>query len=117
MANEMNQAAIVKVKSWMAENGRSIQWLADQIKVSKALMGHILSGERQFLPKRMVQVAGVMGITIEELLAPEQVVEKEYTLSLRGNADSRIAKRHLNILLNAIQNSRHLEKEYVEVGR
>ncbi|WNS46352.1 XRE family transcriptional regulator [Paenibacillus sp. MMS20-IR301] len=117
MANELNQVAIAKVKSWMAANDKSIQWLADQIEVSKALMGHILSGERQFLPKRMVQVAGVMGISIEELLTPEQVEEKGYTLSLRGKADSRTAKRHLNILLNAIQNSRQLEKELVKVER
>lgn len=117
MANELNQAVIAKVRAWMAANDKSIQWLADQISVSKALMGHILNSERQFLPKRMVQVADVMGITIEELLTPEQVEDKEYTLSLRGKVDSRIAKRHLNILLHAIHNSRQLEKKHVKVER
>ncbi|MDT3425204.1 plasmid maintenance system antidote protein VapI [Paenibacillus forsythiae] len=117
MANEVNAVAIAKVRVWLEANEKSIQWLADQIAVSKALMGHILNGERQFLPKRMVQVANVIGVTTQELLTPDHTEEKEYTLSLRGKADSRIAKRHLNILLHAIENSRQLEKALAKVER
>lgn len=111
MTNHVNQLAIQKVKDWMMDNNKSLQWLAEQIGVSKSLMGHILSGERQFLPNRMIQVANVMCITVEELLTPEKAKEKEYTVLLRGKVESRVAKRHLNNLLFAIEHCHQIEQD------
>lgn len=99
----VNQVAIDKIRAWLKKEGKSIQWLAEEIGISKSLMGHILTGKRQFLPERMSQVAKVMGITVEELIRREIEEEKAYTVSLHGKADSRVAKRHLNNLLYAIE--------------
>ncbi|MBM7572927.1 helix-turn-helix domain-containing protein [Aquibacillus albus] len=108
--NRVNQIAIDKIRHWLDEENKSIQWLAKEIGISKSLMGHILTGERQFLPERMSQVAKVMGISVEELLSKESEEEKAYTLSLRGKADSRAAKRHLNNMLFAIEDSLRIEE-------
>lgn len=106
----VNKVAIDKVRAWLEKEDKSIQWLAEEIGISKSLMGHILTGERQFLPERMSQVAKVMGITVEALITKEIDAKKAYTISLRGKADSRVAKRHLNNMLFAIEDSLRIEK-------
>lgn len=105
-----NDMVIQKVKKWMEDNGKSTQWLADEIGVSKSLVGHILTGQRQFLPERIVQVAKVMGTTTAQLMEPEYTEEKPYTLQLRGKADSRVAKRHIKNMLFAIEDSLFIER-------
>ncbi|MEK5266680.1 helix-turn-helix domain-containing protein [Weizmannia sp. FSL W8-0401] len=107
--NKANEAAIKKVRDWLDTEGKSIQDLAEEVGISKSLMGHILTGKRQFLPNRMAQVAKVMGITVEELLAEDRS-EKPYVLSLRGKADSRAAKRQLENMLFAIEECLRIEE-------
>ncbi|MFD1886495.1 hypothetical protein [Paenibacillus wenxiniae] len=41
-----NNVVINNVKAWMEKNSKSHQWLADELNVSKSLIGHILSGKR-----------------------------------------------------------------------
>ena len=94
----------------MEENGKSLQWLADEMGVSKSLIGHILNGKRQFLPERIIQVAKVMETTTAKLMEPDYIEEKPYTLQLRGKADSRVAKRHIKNMLFAIEDSLLIER-------
>lgn len=105
-----NDLIIRKVKNWMEENGKSLQWLADEMGVSKSLIGHILNGKRQFLPERIIQVAKVMETTTAKLMEPDYIEEKPYTLQLRGKADSRVAKRHIKNMLFAIEDSLLIER-------
>ena len=109
--NQVNKVIIQQVKRWLVEQNKSIQWLAEEVGISKSLMGHMLTGERQFLPERMIQVAKVMGVTVDELLASRQMEERSYTILLRGNVDSRVAKRHLNNLLFAIEDCIYLKQD------
>lgn len=48
-----NEIVILKVKTWLEENGKSHEWLADELDVSKALVGHMLSGRRTVLLSRI----------------------------------------------------------------
>lgn len=105
-----NNIAIERVLEWLNENEKSYQWLADEIGVSKSLMGHILNGTRQFLPERIVQVAKAIGTTPAQLMEPRYTEEKPYTLQLRGKADSRVAKRHIENMLFAIEDSLLIER-------
>jgi len=107
--NKANESAIKKVKDWLDTEGKSIQDLAEEVGINKSLMGHILTGKRQFLPNRMAQVTKVMGITVEELLA-EDHSEKSYVLSLRGKANSRTTKRQLENMLFAIEDCLRIEE-------
>lgn len=106
--NQINQVVIQKIKAWLSENHKSIQWLADEIGVSKSLMGHILTGERALLPKRIVQIARIMGTTVEELVAANQSEKPEYEGVLRGTVQSSVAKRHMSYLLFAIEDCVHM---------
>ncbi|MEK5338510.1 helix-turn-helix transcriptional regulator [Weizmannia sp. FSL W8-1119] len=107
--NKANEAAIKKVRDWLDTEGKSIQDLAEEVGISKSLMGHILTGKRQFLPNRMAQVAKVIGVTVEELLAEDRS-EKPYVLSLHGKANSRATKRQLENMLFAIEDCLRIEE-------
>jgi transcriptional regulator with XRE-family HTH domain len=109
--NQVNKVIVQKVKTWLHDHNKSIQWLAEEIGVSKSLMGHILTGERQFLPERMAQVARVMGITVDDLLITPKTEENTYTLLLRGKAESRVAKRHLSNMLFAIEDCLRVKQD------
>lgn len=112
MTNQVNELVIGKVRNWLDVHNKSIQWLSGEIGVSKSLMGHILTGERQLLPDRMIQIARVMGITMDELLTPSHTEQRAYTLLLRGIVESRVAKRHLNSMLFAIDDCLRLEDNH-----
>ncbi|WP_172200044.1 helix-turn-helix domain-containing protein [Saccharibacillus qingshengii] len=105
-------AASKKIRSWMLENGKSIKWFADQIGVSKSSFGHLLTGTRNWQPKQLKAVAEVMGIPFEQLIdtSDEPAIQQPaYTISLRGTADSRTAKRHLDQLVFAVEDCERIE--------
>ncbi|WP_239710798.1 phosphotransferase [Paenibacillus sp. 19GGS1-52] len=58
-----------QIMTWLEQQNKSTQWLADEIRVSISTMGHILNGEHDLLPEQMAQIARVLGITLEELTA------------------------------------------------
>ncbi|WP_200961687.1 phosphotransferase [Paenibacillus sp. Soil724D2] len=58
-----------QVKTWLEQNEKSIQWLTNEIGASNSLMGKILNGENDLSPEQMVQIARVIGITLDELTA------------------------------------------------
>jgi len=107
--NKANESAIKKVRDWLEMEGKSIQDLAEEVGISKSLMEHILTGKRQFLPNRMAQVAKVIGVTVEELLAEDRS-EKPYELSLHGKANSRDVKRQMENMLFAIEDCLRIEE-------
>ncbi|SOC21734.1 helix-turn-helix protein [Ureibacillus xyleni] len=98
-----NEIVIGKVKDWLQQENKSYQWLADQLGISKALVGFMLSGERTLLPKRIEQIADVMGISTKDLLHYEELKQGPLTVQLRGNASNRRSKRELEALLFAIE--------------
>lgn len=96
-----NEAVVSKVKNWLASEHKSYQWMADQLSVSKALIGHLLSGERTLQPKHIEQFANVLGLSVQELVKTEQ--QGPLTVQLRGNLSNRRSKRELDALLFAIE--------------
>lgn len=100
-----------KIRSWMLENEKSLKWLADQIDVSKSLVGHMLNGARKWQEEQLIVVAKIMGMPLSQLLdmkdsSPSQPA---YTVRLRGNVETRIAKRHLDELLFAVEDCEKIE--------
>lgn len=108
-----NEIVIHKVKAWLNKEDKSYQWLAEQLAVSKALVGHLLSGERTLQPRHIEQLAAVLGISVKELLAQEQQ-QGHLTVQLRGNTSNRRSKRELDALLFAIEDYIGLKEQVKE---
>lgn len=98
-----NEIVIVKVKSWLKENGKSHEWLADELGVSKALVGHMLSGRRTILPKRIEALSKVLDIPMKELLEDTSIQSERLTVELRGKTTNRRSKQEVEALLFAVE--------------
>lgn len=105
-----NDIVIDKVQKWLDENNKSHAWLADELHVSKALVGHMLSGRRTLLPKRIEQLTHVLGMSMKELTKDDSSLQTVYTVQLRGETTTRAAKRELDALLFAIEDYVSLQK-------
>lgn len=59
----MNTQEIVvkKVKAWLEAEGKAYQWLADELGLSKSMVGHLLSGTRVLQPLYVERIAKLMG--------------------------------------------------------
>ncbi|WP_322924730.1 helix-turn-helix transcriptional regulator [Paenibacillus campi] len=105
-----NEIVIEKVKAWMQEHDKSHQWLADQLHVSKSLIGHMLAGNRTLLPKRIVELANLMGVSVEQLTQSTSSEEKRCSVQLRGAVSNRRSKQALEELLFAVEDYIGLKK-------
>lgn len=97
-----NEIVIKNVKHWLKENERTHEWLAQELDVSKSLVGHMLSGKRAILPKRIEALSKITGIPMKEL-AKDVSQSDLLTVKLRGQTKNRRSKQELNALLFAIE--------------
>jgi aminoglycoside phosphotransferase (APT) family kinase protein len=84
----MNHVLRQNVRFWLEENHKSIQWLANEIRVSPSLMVRFLTGEQALVLEQMVQIAQLMGVTVEKLIT----VDRPYNATLSKPASNMSAK-------------------------
>lgn len=97
-----NDIVIKNVQNWLRENDKSQQWLADELKVSRALVGHMLSGRRAILPERIEGLSKATNIPVKELVKDSSQSEK-LTVQLRGQTSNRRSKQDLKSMMFAIE--------------
>lgn len=97
------EIVVTKVKAWLEAEGKSYQWLADEIGISKGMVGHLLSGNRVLQPRYIELLAKLMKLQLVELLQEEKKEKGLLTVYLRGTTSNRRSKRELDSLLFAIE--------------
>ncbi|MDM5246122.1 helix-turn-helix transcriptional regulator [Lysinibacillus sp. G4S2] len=110
------EVVITRVKKWLESEGKSYQWLADQMGISKSLIGFILKGERTLKPERIEQIAKIMNLTTKELMESEVITKDKLTVNLRGKLTNRRSRRELDSLLFAIEDYIGLKEQVEDVG-
>lgn len=98
----INDIVVKNVQNWLKENDKSQQWLADELNVSRALVGHMLSGRRTILPKRIEALSEVLNIPVKELVKDSSQSEN-LTVQLRGQTSNRRSKQDLKSMMFAIE--------------
>lgn len=97
-----NEVVIKNVKYWLKENDKTHEWLSKELDVSKSLVGHMLSGKRAILPKRIEALSKVTGIPMKEL-AKDNSQSGGLTVKLRGQTSNRRSKQDLKSMIFAIE--------------
>ena len=105
-----NDIVINNVQKWLDENNKSHTWLADELHVSKALVGDILLGRQMLLPKRIEQLTHILGMSMKELTRDKRVLQTVCTVRLCGEITTRAARRELDALLFTIEDYIALQK-------
>lgn len=107
----MNASNIVvkNINDQLKSQKKSREWLAEQTGLSLSMIGHMLSGNRNIIPKRMIQIAQVLGVSSKDLMKdPEK--EERFTVKLRGETSNRRSKTEMNSLLFVIEDSIDLKR-------
>lgn len=97
-----NEVVIKNVKHWLKENDKTHEWLAEELDVSKSLVGHMLSGKRAILPKRIEALSKVTGIPMKELVK-DGSQSGGLTVQLRGQTSNRRSRQDLKSMIFAIE--------------
>ncbi|WP_342503751.1 helix-turn-helix transcriptional regulator [Lysinibacillus sp. FSL L8-0126] len=97
-----NEIVINKIINWLEAEDKSYEWLAEQLGVSKVLVGFILKGDCTLKSERIEQFARIMGITTKELVHTDAIIEDQLSVNLLGELSNRRSKRELDSLLFAI---------------
>lgn len=107
-----NDIVINKIINWFVAEDKSYEWLAEQLGVSKALVGFMLKGDYTLKSERIEQFARIMGITTKELVHTDAIIiEDQLTVTLLGELSNRRSKRELDSLLFAIKDYLGLKEQ------
>ena len=98
-----NQILIQNIKAWLEDHQKSHQWLAQEIGVSKAMVGHMLNESRVIQPQRIVDIANVIGVPVKDLTTDTSMKEERMTIELRGTLSNRRSKMELERLKFAVE--------------
>lgn len=98
----MNKILLTNLKSILKQRGKSYQWLADELGVSKAQVGHLLSGERKMTKDRLLSISQILNCEIDSFL-PSTPVNGALAIELRGEFSGRKSKRSFEKALFAIE--------------
>ncbi|TCI46184.1 XRE family transcriptional regulator [Exiguobacterium sp. SH3S2] len=106
-----NTIIVNNIKSRLQDNQKSHQWLAQEIGVSKAMVGHMLNESRVIQPQRIVSIAKALGVSVNELTTDASMREERMTVELRGTLSNRRAKMELERLKFAVEDYVGLKSE------
>ncbi|PRO66450.1 helix-turn-helix domain-containing protein [Alkalicoccus urumqiensis] len=107
----MNTQELVRtrLKQWLEKENKSYEWLAEQLHVSKALVGHLLAGRRTFQPHHIEQTAALMNLSVSELLAREE--KGKLHVQLRGELTNRRSRRELDNVIFAVEDYLNIKEQ------
>lgn len=95
----------------MQEHDKKVRWLAEEMEISRSLMGHILTGQRNIQTSHIEKLSKITGIPVKEFLDEPIKEEELYTVKLRGSINSRKAKASLDRLLFVIEDMEDIKRD------
>lgn len=106
-----NDIVVKKIRNWLECERRSYQWLAEQLEISKSLVGMMLNGERALKPEHIEHIAKIMDISIKDLIQLDDIKKDKLTVSLIGELTNRRSRRELDSLLFTINDYIDLKEQ------
>ncbi len=94
----INRVVADYVTNWLKGNGKSYQWLADELGVSKSLVQHMVNGNRSFTSERIFQLSKIFDVSIDELIDEKQSTFG-YAVHLRGEISTREGQSTLDHII------------------
>ncbi|MGO4546776.1 helix-turn-helix domain-containing protein [Paenibacillus sp. 2TAB23] len=109
-----DEIIISKVKAWLDKEGKSYQDIANELNISKAMVGHVMSGKRVLQPYYIEPLAKLLNKQMSDLLQPETQERGVLTYQLRGSTSNRHSKIEFDSLLFAIEDYVGLKEQLTE---
>ena len=103
------------IKAVLDTHGKTQQYLADRLSVSKQVMNKIIKGTKAINVNEIAQIAEVLGVTTDSLLKISNKYVSTQSLSSMKQINDRAMQKKIDFLLNAIDEI-HLLESLVDEG-
>ena len=103
------------IKATLDAMGKTQQFLADQLSVSKQVMNKIIKGTKAINVNEIAQIAAVLGVTIDSLLKVSDIPVPKTSLSFMGHVTDEAMQEKIDFLRSAIDEI-HLLEALVDEG-
>ena len=101
------------IQNILLRQGKTQQFLADQLGVSKQVMSKIISGSKAINVEEISNIARNLNVEIEELLAVKTKKEESHYFSFMGRVENEDTRKKIELLKEVIDEILFLE-EYAD---
>lgn len=114
MTNNIFQQVGNNIQDILREKGKTQQYLADTLNISKQVMSKIVMGAKAINVSEVSKIASILGVSVERLLDVNEEEPKMHNFSFMGNVENEKSKEKIEILKTVIDEIMMLE-EYANV--
>ncbi len=114
MTNNIFQQVGNNIQDILREKGKTQQYLADSLNISKQVMSKIVMGAKAINVSEVSQIASVLEISIERLLRIREEEPETHNFSFMGRVENEKTKEGIKLLRTIIDEIIMLE-EYANV--
>lgn len=98
------------IQKVLNEQGKTQQFLADQLGISKQVMSKIVSGAKAINVAEISQIANILNVSTDYLLTTEKVQETVHNFSFMGKVKNEETKKKIEFLKTVIEEILILEE-------
>lgn len=114
MTNNIFQQVGYNIQDVLREKGKTQQYLADSINISKQVMSKIVMGTKAINVSEVSQIASVLEVSVERLLSMREEEPETHNFSFMGCVENEKTKEGIELLKTIIDEIIMLE-EYANV--
>lgn len=101
------------IQSILSVQGKTQQFLAEQLGISKQVMSKIITGAKAINVAEISKIANVLNVSVDRLLETSVIQEPVHNFSFKGQVKSASTKQKIEILQKIIDEILWLE-EYAD---
>ena len=114
MTNNIFQQVGKNIQDVLHEKGKTQQYLADTLNVSKQVMSKIVLGAKAINVSEAFKIASILGVSVERLLDVKEEETEMHKFSFMGSVENEKTKEKIEILKTIVDEIIMLE-EYANV--
>ncbi len=101
------------IQGVLLRQGKTQQYLADKLGISKQVMNKIISGAKAINVVEISRIAQILNVAVEDLLAVTLAQEPSHSFSFMGKVENEQTREKIEFLKNVIDEILFLE-EYAD---
>lgn len=98
------------IQNILLQQGKTQQYLADQLKVSKQVMSKIIAGSKAINVAEISKIATVLEVSVDELLSIKTANPLTHNFNFMGKVKNEETKRKITLLQKVIDEILMLEE-------
>ncbi len=110
MTNDIFKQVGSNIQQVLCDKGRTQQYLADSLNISKQVMSKIIMGSKAINVSEISQIASVLEVSVEKLLNIKEKEPEIHKFSFMGRVENKKTKEKIELLKTVIDEIIMLEE-------